>query len=80
MTANQIKAFRDRVGLTQVELSRVIGVHEMTVSKWERGITVPTPHEDALLEHMAAKKQPKPSRLKSLFARYGEIKVLATML
>ncbi len=37
MRPNEFKRHRDRLGMTQEELAKAIGVHWMTVSKWERG-------------------------------------------
>lgn len=31
------------LGLSQGELARVLGLDQMTVSRWERGISVPRP-------------------------------------
>lgn len=37
MSAQEFTAWRERRGLSQIELARELGVHPMTVSKWERG-------------------------------------------
>lgn len=42
-----IRALRKRLELSQVELAQAIGVHRMTVSKWERAVT--RPHGSGLL-------------------------------
>ena len=39
MTSDDLKAWREKHGYTQVALAQALGVHEMTVSKWERGVT-----------------------------------------
>lgn len=36
--------------MTQDGLSRLLGVHSLTISKWERGILYPSPWQHALLE------------------------------
>ena len=36
-----------------MQLAQLLGVHPLTVSKWERGILAPTPHQNALLESFA---------------------------
>lgn len=41
MTADEIKEIRQRAGFSQQDLCRLIGMHSMTVSKWERGIAHP---------------------------------------
>jgi DNA-binding transcriptional regulator YiaG len=40
---------RTKLGLTQVQLASLLGVHPLTVSKWERGASGPSPHQEALL-------------------------------
>lgn len=49
MTASAIATTRKRLDLTQVELATLVGVHPLTVSKWERGTATPPPHQEALL-------------------------------
>ena len=39
--------------LTQTRLAALVGVHPMTVSKWERGVLAPGPYEQALLTSLA---------------------------
>jgi transcriptional regulator with XRE-family HTH domain len=39
MTAEQLKRARKALDLEQTQLARKLGVHPMTVSKWERGIS-----------------------------------------
>lgn len=38
MTPAELKATRARLGLSQPALARLLGVHPLTVSKWERGL------------------------------------------
>lgn len=49
MAALDLKALRGRLGLSQGELAQLVGVHAMTVSKWERGMLRPAPHQKRLL-------------------------------
>jgi len=53
MTAADLQKLREKLGLSQVQLAQLLGVHPLTVSKWERGILAPTPHQNALLESFA---------------------------
>lgn len=48
MRAAEVRKIREKLGRTQDELAKLIGVHSMTVSKWERG-TVKVPKPIALL-------------------------------
>lgn len=41
MAAQAIRDARDRAGLSQAELGEKIGVDAMTVSRWERGESLP---------------------------------------
>ena len=40
---------RRRAGLTQARLARLLGVHPITVSKWERGVLRPNARQAAIL-------------------------------
>jgi transcriptional regulator with XRE-family HTH domain len=41
---------RTGLGLSQVQFAQLLGVHPLTVSKWERGLLVPTHHHLALIK------------------------------
>lgn len=45
---------RERLGLSQSECAAVLGVHAMTVSKWERGVSKPNEHQRLLLRALGA--------------------------
>lgn len=49
MIGPKIAALRERLGFSQVQLAQLMGVHPLTVSRWERGQLTPTPHQAALL-------------------------------
>jgi transcriptional regulator with XRE-family HTH domain len=44
------KSIRDRLGLSQGLFAQVLGVHPITVSKWERGLASPDPYRTILLK------------------------------
>lgn len=48
-----IRSLRERLGLTQGKLAELVGVHAMTVSKWERGRLAPAPYQAAILAALA---------------------------
>jgi DNA-binding transcriptional regulator YiaG len=53
MTADELKAWRERYRTSQRELARLLDVHAETVSRWERG-TIPIPRTTELaLEALA---------------------------
>ncbi len=41
---------RDKLDITQAHLAQLLGVHELTISKWERGLLSPSDYQKALLE------------------------------
>lgn len=50
---HEVRALRERLGLSQKELAELVGVHAMTVSKWERGVLAPADHARGLLKRFA---------------------------
>lgn len=44
-----LKPLRQRLNLSQQALAKLLGVHVMTVSKWERGVLKPNEHQKRLL-------------------------------
>jgi DNA-binding transcriptional regulator YiaG len=49
VTREQFKSARDTLGLTQTAMAQRLGVHWMTVSKWERGlVAIPNPVEQLI--------------------------------
>lgn len=61
MTPSEIFEVRTSLGMTQGQLAQLLGVHTLTISKWERGDRLhPTPHQEAILRsaHAATKRTP----------------------
>ena len=51
---------RQRLGLSQSAFAQLLGVHAMTVSKWERGVLKPNTHQRRVLQALArAPERPK---------------------
>lgn len=44
-----IKKFREKAGITQMELAKKIGVNQTAISQWERGSTLPSASKLPLL-------------------------------
>ena len=61
MTGNEVRQHRQRLRLKQTELADKLGVHPITVSRWEREI-VNIPEPTARLLALLAKTAPKPAR------------------
>lgn len=53
ISSTEIRAARERAGLTQEELGAALGVSLRTVGNWERGATVPRNREAALRRVLA---------------------------
>lgn len=49
-TTQNPRRVRTLLGLTQSQLAQLLGVHAITVSKWERGVALPTQFQAALLQ------------------------------
>jgi putative transcriptional regulator len=83
MTPEQVSTIRNKLGLSQVQLAQLLGVHPLTVSKWERGRLEPTPHQAALLESfLKASKAQKEigSEVGALLMKAGVVVALYALL
>jgi molybdopterin-binding protein len=49
-----LKPLRVRLNLSQKELGELLGVHVMTVSKWERGVLDPSDHQKRILRALTS--------------------------
>lgn len=54
MNKHEIKAARAALGVTQVRFAELLGVHPITVSKWETETSWPTSWQSALMRALAA--------------------------
>jgi len=52
MTASEIKELRERLGISQEALARLIGCSHASVYNWERGTYKPTQMAEAALERI----------------------------
>jgi DNA-binding transcriptional regulator YiaG len=50
MDSNKIHKVRNSLSLSQASFGQLLGVHAMTVSKWERGVLSPNAYQATLLE------------------------------
>lgn len=82
MTANQVKTLRDSLGLTQGDLARLLNVHAVTVSRWERGVAEPDGYNAAMMERF--KVQPFGDRtgraVRAIMAQQGPVAALCWLL
>jgi len=62
MTPTQVKALRRRLGLTQSRFADLVGVHVVTVKKWETGAQGMRATADRLIRLLLAQKAPERRR------------------
>jgi len=64
ITSDGVRGIRKGLGLTQAQLGQLLGVHSLTVSKWERELLTPTPYQAAMLDSFgkAGKRKPEVGR------------------
>jgi molybdopterin-binding protein len=53
MSMRSWKSTRNRLGLSQQQFADLLGVHPMTISKWERGVLEPNEHQRGLLRALS---------------------------
>ena len=82
MNAASIADLRTKLGLNQVEFAQLVGVHPITVSKWERGVAAPTAYQTALFAQFeqGAKDQEVRTTLKQVLIAAGVVLALALLL
>lgn len=54
LTPGEMNGVREKMGLSQQEMSHLLGVEESTYARWECGRSLPTRSGDALIRKMAA--------------------------
>lgn len=52
MEGNDLRKRRKALGLSQMELARLVGVSLLTVQLWERGVSEPKPENRGKLEQV----------------------------
>jgi len=84
MTPQQIAKLRKDLGLSQVEFGQLFGSHFMTVSKWERGLAIPSSYQIALIEQFRrtadARQVEAGEEVKRLLAAAGVVAALLWLL
>lgn len=59
-----IPRLRRDMGLSQIEFGQLLDVHFMTVSKWERGLLMPTPYQMELMREFRKAANTKNAQVK----------------
>src|SRR5687768_10419137 len=82
MNADAIRDTRERLGLTQTQFGQLLGVHWVTVSKWERGLLAPDSYKQALLERFrqTALQRNPPSDVGEVLLAAGVVAALVLLL
>lgn len=82
MRGVDVKQTRRKLRLNQVEFAQLIGVHPITVSKWERGEAIPTPHQTALFAEFNTASRDKEVRntIRNVLISAGVALALALLL
>ena len=83
MKGLEIRSIRRLLGLNQAQFGQLMGVHAITVSKWESGFTSPTPYQEAFLSQYrvaAAKDEGVRDTLKGLLITAGVIAAVFLLL
>lgn len=57
MTPAELKAWRTTQSLTQPALAALLGIHEMTLSRWENGDRLIPPYLHLALESLSAHRR-----------------------
>ena len=73
---------REKLGLTQAQFAWLIGVHEITVSKWERKILEPNSHQKMIISYFEKSDVEDldiPAMLKSQGPVFTLVKILTTI-
>ena len=52
-----VRELRERLGMTQAEFAREVGVDAVTVSRWERGVMKPTALAIKMMEALAKRAE-----------------------
>jgi len=60
VTAEEVRQLRCALGMTQGQLAQLLGVHGLTVSKWERRLLAPSPYQVAMMESFQKAAQRRP--------------------
>lgn len=66
LTAEKIKKTRLKIGLSQQQLADLMGISKITISRWERGESIPRKPYAILLELLTSQADLKPKGKKGI--------------
>jgi predicted transcriptional regulator len=64
MERNDLRKRRKALGLSQMELARLVGVSLLTIQTWERGVSEPKPENKEKLEQVFAELEKRKVKTK----------------
>lgn len=70
-TADQIREFREELGLNQTQFASLLGVDVRSVTRWEGGTSSPTGSAEAILSGLKEKLRKDPDTLTEVLAIVG---------
>lgn len=75
MHGSEIRSTRDALRLSQSQFASLLGVHAVTVSRWETGAQSPTPYQAGLISQFgeAAKKERVVKEIGTILVTAGAI-------
>lgn len=75
MTGAEIRSVREALKLSQSQFAMLLGVHAVTVSRWETGAQSPTPYQVGLIQEFskAAKRKQAVNNIAAVLVTAGAI-------
>ena len=82
MAESEIIKLRNALGLSQPEFAQLFGVHPMTVSKWERGVLIPTSYQGVMMNDFekASREKMVKDTLKNVLIGAGVVAAIFLLL
>lgn len=83
LTGARIRKIREQLGLTQEQFAAVLGIHVVTLSRWENDAPhKPTPYQLDIIRLLAKAHDPEQAGIEAgrLLARHGPIPALSFLL
>ncbi len=79
MDPEAIKHVRKRLQWSQERLARELGLSYSTISRWERGLSTPSPVAERLLSELTQSHRPKSKMLRSALLSADRINIMGVV-
>ncbi|WP_348652731.1 helix-turn-helix domain-containing protein [Polyangium sp. 6x1] len=75
MNGSEIRQVRESLGLSQAQFASLLGVHAVTVSRWENSAQHPTPYQVGLIQQFgrAARRKDVATQVAAVLVTAGAI-------